>query len=150
MSFLFDFLFDLEWPFTYTLSESRYVFIKRLTMNDDGVGKDDSKRSFSQDYVANVYAAAAALIRRCTSMRPTENTVYWERPGHSLLRDGETNCTVRISTGRIRPVNTHPHGWTDGWTHTQWQGEWRSVRTGVKIYGRQTDVFFELYSLLAY
>ena len=41
-------------------------------MNDDGVGKDDSKRSFSQDYVANVYAAAAALIRRCTSMRPTE------------------------------------------------------------------------------
>ena len=52
------------------------MFIKRLTMNDDGVGKDDSKRSFSQDYVANVYAAAAALIRRCTSMRPTENTVY--------------------------------------------------------------------------
>ena len=52
------------------------MFIKRLTMNDDGVGKDDSNRSFSQDYVANVYAAAAALIRRCTSMRPTENTVY--------------------------------------------------------------------------
>ena len=93
------------------------MFIKRLTMNDDGVGKDDSKRSFSQDYVANVYAAAAALIRRWTSMRPTE--ILSIENDHSLLRDGETNCTLRISTGRIRPVNTHPHGWTDGWTHTQ-------------------------------